>query len=365
MAEKTAELYADFSLNFAKGDFDAAATSIGSIVSEAMGGVGVFGQFARGLLDIGMAAVKTATHFHELGQVYGLNTQNLQRMEIAGLQANVSMDKIEQSAVGLQNQLAELSLGHVNRDFLESAARLGVAVAPGMDQQQVMDQLFKKVPDFVKSHGKMGRAMATALLGRMSIAPEMMQQIMGGKEFGKGPTMKDKNIESMTRVSENLHVLSRNIQYLSYNAIAPLVKALIPITNWLMNKAGGVANLKDLKEHPLQSLGKIGSWITSVASEKMNYVTKDQARKLAQERLGGSAHAGIGATLLSMSARGVARAASAASGAVSHNNETHISIHGVEDHKIAKAVQHAVRGVHEKQKRDFAMQSALSNPAGQ
>lgn len=366
MANKVAELYADFRVNFAKATLDVANTALGELRLGTIAEIASLAGLTRMLYNVGDHALKTATHLHMLAATYGINTQQLQHMEKAGLAANVSVDKMESSVLGLQNNLAALNLGQVNAGFLEAAGFFGLGVGPGTSADQMMDQLFKKVPSFVKAHGAMGKAMASTLLSQMGIAPEMMQYIMTGKKTAGGPVIKDPTIEALTKTSESLSGLSFDVQNLGTEAISPLVEILGPISEYLQtiaSVAGGVDNLA----HPFRTAEGLGAAFMGKVHE-MSYVSRDQQKMMAAEHLArhrgqvpfspvvsASLHPGVVAAMVGAGGR---------SGGNSHS-ETNISVYGVEDHKIAGAVKRAAAQAHERTKRDYAMHTAINNPVGQ
>jgi hypothetical protein len=352
-------LYADFKVDFEKASLDVVNTTLGEMRIATIAEIATIAGLTRALYNLGTSAVATASEYHMLGQVYGLNTQHLQGMEYAGLAANVSVDKVRQSVLGLQQNLAGLSLGQVNAGFLEAAGFFGLSIQPGTNEKEMMDQIFKKVPQFVKSHGAMGRPMAAQLLSQMGMAPEMLQQIMSGRQSMPGRKMEDPQIEALTRVNESMRVLARNIEFLSYKAIGPLVETLLPISEWFLNSAGGVANLL----HPARTVQGLASAFAGAWDEHANYITQDQQKKSAaylKNLHNAKPLEGMGAFVAqTMLGR------PGATEAPVHKSETHISVYGVEDHKIAGAVKRAADTAHERQKRDHAMHTAINNPVGQ
>lgn len=361
MANKVAELYADFRVDFEKATFDVVNTTLGEMRVSTIAEIATVAGLTRALYNLGTSAVATASEYHMLGQVYGLNAQHLQGMEYAGLAANVSVDKVRQSVLALQQNLAGLSLGQVNAGFLEAAGFLGLSIKPGTNEKEMMDQLFKKVPQFVKGHGAMGRPMAAQLLSQMGMAPEMLQQIMSGRQTMPGRKMEDPQIEAMTRVNESMRVLSRNIEFLAYKAIIPLVGTLLPISEWFLNDAGGVDNLI----HPVRTAQGMAESAMGALDAKVNYVSPEEQKKksaylLKESEAWKHPMSGFGnfvaQTLFSKNP---------SAPATTHKSETHIQVYGVEDNKIASAVRRAAETAHDRQKRDHAMHTAINNPVGQ
>lgn len=359
MANKVAELYADFKVDFEKATFDVVNTTLGEMRLATIAEIASVAGLTRMLYNMGTAAVATASEYHMLGQVYGLNAQRLQGMEYAGLAANVSVDKVRQSVVALQQNLASLNLGQINAGFLEAAGFLGLSLRPGTTEQEAMDQLFKKVPEFVKARGAMGRPMAAQLLSQMGMAPEMLQQILSGRQTMPGRRMEDPQIEALTRVNESMRVLARNVEFLSYKAIGPLVEALIPISEWFLNDAGGLSNIL----HPVRTVQGLASAFAGAWDEHANYMTRDQQKQGAEyfKKLHNAKPLeGMGSLIMqTVLERPGAREMAA------HKSETNITVYGVEDQKIAKEVQRAADRAREREKRDHAMHTAINNPVGQ
>ncbi len=354
MPNKVAELYADFRVDFQQATLDVVNTTLGELRLSTLAEIGSLAGLTAALVKLGTSAVSTASNYHMLAQVYGLNTTSLQRMEVAGLAANVSIDKMQQSAVGLQQNLAGLNLGQINQGFLEAAGFFGLNVRPGTTEDDMMKQLFKKVPQFVKAHGPMGKAMASSLLGQMGVAPEMLQYIMAGKQFGAGATMNNPQIEALTKVNESLGELSRNLTFLAYGAIAPLVETLLPISQWMLAHTNAAhvhetvqagKNVRDLLYGALH--------YESAQTQRMEAAQQLNMHKSALARIVGSA----APRLAPSSTPAAAVAAPGSSG----KHETNIHVYGVEDHKIAKVVERAAKNAHEKTKRDNAMHTAINN----
>lgn len=366
MANKVAELYADFRINFSKATLDVANTALGELRLGTLAEIASLAGLTRMLFNVGAGALNTATHLHMLAAVYGLNTQGLQNMERAGLAANVSTDKFESSIIGLQNNLAGLNLGQVNAGFLEAAGFFGLGVGPGTSTDEVMDQLRKKVPQFVKAHGAMGKSMASMLLGQMGIDPEMMQYIMTGKKSIAGQNIKDPTIAALTETSNSLGVLSFDVKNLADNSIAPLVDVLGPISGYLETIAGVAGGAENLA-HPFRTAE--GLWAAAKGLvQASNLITPEQQRQMASEQLArhkgvrpfspivsASLHPGVISSMLAPRAPG--------GGVINQKNET--NIYGVEDRKIAHAVRREATATHERNKRDFAMHTAINNPVGQ
>ncbi|MDD5301503.1 MAG: hypothetical protein PHS14_00225 [Elusimicrobia bacterium] len=363
MPNKVAELYADFKVNFEKATLDVVNTTLGEMRLSTIAEIATLAGLTRALYNLGTSAVATASEYHMLGEVYGINATQLQRMEYAGVAANVGVDKMRASVLGLQQNLAGLNLGQINAGFLEAAGFFGLNVHPGTNSDQMMDQLFKKVPQFVKAHGQMGRAMASSLLGQMGVAPEMLQYILAGKKTGAGTVMRSPEVEALTKVNESLGVLSRNLEFLAYKAIGPLVEELLPISEWFLTSAGGLSNIT----HPLRTVeglaaafkGRLQATYYETAAEQKLH----SADALARHRgvlplspyVSSSLHPGVLSSML----------APHQAGGTSIKQETEINVYGVEDHKIAGAVKRAAAQASEKTKRDYAMHTAINNPVGQ
>lgn len=366
MPSKIAELYADFRVNVERATLDVLNTTLGELRLSTIAEVTSLAGLTKVLFNVGRGALDTATNFHALAEVYGINTQQLQRMEIAGLAANVSVDKIQQSVVGLQQNLAGLQLGQINQGFLQAAGFLGVRIGPQSDEQDVMKQLFKTVPQFVKNHGKLGRAMASTLLGQLGVAPEALQYILAGKEYKAGPTLQDKEIQHLTDVSEKLAVLARDIEYLSYNAIEPLIDAVntlaTPITsavNWLTQNAGLAGNLA----HPIKTAEAAASYVGGLV-QSGRYQTDAAARAMAERLKYQHEHPLLSAFQRPSQQDFAAGVEQARRMFVQPHQETHIVVNGVEDQKIAHAVRRAAEKAHETQRRDYAMNAAINNAPG-
>lgn len=368
MANKVAELYADFRVNFARATLDVANTALGELRLGTLAEIASLAGLTKMLFNAGQGALKTATHLHTLAAVYGFNKTQLQDMERAALAANVSTDKFESSIIGLQQNLAGLNLGQVNAGFLEAAGRFGLNVAPGMDADKMMDQLMKKVPQFLKAHkGAVGQTMASMLLGQMGLDPEMIQYITTGKKAVKGPDIKDPMIESLTKTSEALHVLSFDVRNLSTNYIGPLVNALQPLSgaittvgDYMSRLADGITALAEAERHPLQTAGSAAA---GFFGGHANYITAAQQKQSADYLLRlRNAHPlqGFG----SFAAQTFFGKPGAGGGGNVHS-ETNITVQGSADAATVRLMDKKLNDHAQRQKRDNAMFTAVNNPVGQ
>lgn len=352
MANKVAELFADFRVDFQKETLALANMALGELRLGTIAEITTLAGLTRALYNVGVSAVRTASDYHMLGEVYGINANQLQRMEVAGLAANVSVDKMRQSALGLQNNLASLNLGQINSGFLEAAGFLGLNVAPGTTEDQMMAQLFKKVPEFVKAHGAMGRPMAAQLLGQLGMSPEALQYIMAGKRFGAGEVMQDPQIAALTQVNESLGVLSRDIEFLAYDAIGPLIQSILPITQWAVSHIGPVNTGLKAAGHIGFDLGTYN--LLGLYKDSVNLIRRVHASQVA------SSHP------VRTAAPQVVHVVHGPGGPGGPGHVTYSThVYGVEDHKIAGAVRRATTQAHERTKRDHAMHTAINNPVGQ
>jgi hypothetical protein len=366
MANKVAELYATFRVNFEKATLDVANTALGELRIGTLAEIASLAGLTRMLFDVGNNAVKTATHLHMLGTVYGLNTTQLQNMERAGLAANVSTDKMDASILGLQNNLAALNLGRVSDAFLQAAGFFGVRVGPGTSQDDLMNQLMKKVPQFIKAHGSMGKSMAGLLLQDMQVDPEMIQYFLGGKKSKPGVDVAGKTIEALTATSEAMNMAAFDIRNLGTNSISPLVEILGPISDYLKtiaDAAGGVDNLA----HPFRTAE--GLWERAKgAVHSLGYMTPEQAKLAATHQL--SLHTGgsspyVSASLHPATVAAMLMAGEKTSGDI--NSETTVHIHGSADSQTVRRMTSALKDRDAKRATDNAGAAAIYNPleAGQ
>ncbi len=359
MANKVAELYAEFRVNFQKSTLDLANTTLGQLRLGTLAEIASLAGLTRMLFNVGTHALTTASHLHMLGKVYGLNAQGLQNMERAGLAANVSTEKMESSILGLQQNLAALSLGRLNDSFLQAAGFFGLRVGPGMAAEDVQRQMFKAVPAFVKAHGAMGKSMAATLLGDMGMDPEMLQYFMGGKSAQKGQNVTERNIDALTATSEAMDTLGFDLKNLGDNSIAPLVDVLGPISGYLetiASVAGGVDNLA----HPLRTAEGLGKSLLGAADEKYNYRTTAQQKQASDYLLKlHNAHPtkGFGGflaqTFLTNGSKG---------GTVDNSSETTVHVHGSADSKTVKHMTQALKARDAKARSDYAGAAARYNP---
>lgn len=364
MPDKVAELYADFKINFQKATLDVANTALGELRLGTIAEIASLAGLTRMLFSVGEHALKTATHLHMLGKVYGLNTQGLQNMERAGLAANVSTDKMEASILGLQQNLAALNLGRLNDSFLQAAGFFGVRVGAGMSEENLMDQLRKRIPQFVKAHGAMGKSMASLLLADMGMAPEMLQYFLGGKKEKSGQNLTEKNIDALTTTSEALDVVSMDIKNLADKSIAPLVKLLGPISGYLETiaaVAGGAENLA----HPFRTAEGLFAAAQGAMNESMNYHTPDQAKLAAAHQLAMKRNILANSPYVSSSLTpAVASSMLSAGGktAGDFNSETTVHIHGSADNQTVKRMTTALKTRDSKAQSDYAGAAAHYNP---
>ncbi len=242
MADKVAELYAQFRVDFQRGTLDVLNTTLGELKVGTLAEIATLAGLTHMLFQVGAHATETATHLYMLGKVYGLNTQELQNMARAGLAANVSTEKFEASVLGLQNNLASLNLGQVNDGFLRAAGFFGLHVGPGMSADAVEKQMIKAVPSFVKAHGAMGRSMASVLLSEMGMDPDMLNYFMTGKKGSPGQNITEKNIAALAASSAHMNVLGMDIKNLGANSIAPLVDVLGDISAFTPLGAAGAGS---------------------------------------------------------------------------------------------------------------------------
>jgi len=276
--EKIAELFAEFRIKFSDFAFKALNTTLSDLKLLTLGELFAIDRLASGLVDLGFEAVNTAAHFHMLETVYGLNAQALQRMEKSGLDFNVSMKASEETAVDLQNQLAAFSLGQGSGSFLQAAGFFGLNLKPGETEQDIFKQLEQKVPEFIKSHGPLGKAEAAHLLGMMGIPVEELQRLIGNRVTHQGnkmPNLTEQQIAAMTKMKVSLDVASTEMHYLGYTAIGNLIQVFGPIAEGIYKFLGSA----DV------GIGKAAGWFNAG-----DYETQAEARAQAKGFL---AHAAV------------------------------------------------------------------------
>lgn len=360
MPNKVAELYAEFKVDFQKSTMDVLNTSLGELKLSTIAEISSLAGLTRMLFSVGNNALKTASHLHMLGAVYGLNTQGLQNMERAGLAANVSTEKMEASVIGLQNNLAGLQLGQVSSGFLEAAGRFGLNIGPGVNADQMIDQLMKTVPQFVKAHGAMGKSMASLLLSNMGVDPEMIQYLMKGQKFTGGQNIKDPTIEALTTASSSMAVLGFDIKNLASNSIAPLAELLGAIAG-LLEPIAAVAGGFDNLAHPWRTTVGLASSMAGKWDAHANYLTEAQMRQgsayyKAETEMRKHPFQGMGGFIKDL----VLGKPGGPAGDV--HNETNITIQGSADAKTVALLDKKMAAVAQKSLRDNAIYAGTNNP---
>jgi uncharacterized coiled-coil protein SlyX len=349
MANRVAELYAEFRVSFQKATLDVLNTTLGELRIGTLAEIASLAGLTKMLFNVGSNAIRTATHLHMLGAVYGLNTQKLQNMERAGLAANVSTDKMEASIRGLQDNLAALNLGRVSDSFLQAAGFFGVRVGPGTSEDDLMEQLRKNVPQFIKAHGAMGKDMAAVLLQDMGVSPEMIQSFTKGKKEILGQNITDKNIEKLTKASEMMNVASLNISNLSSNIVAPIVSAIGTASGYLSTIADFYVHAEQLT-NPLAA-GEAWAKYAMGGMQSLSYISPTEAKAKANEALFNK-HYPVQSKFFPPWLSGAGTYSEGKKFDITY--KTTVNTYGVEDEKIAKTTARSVRNSHETNTRNFA-----------
>ncbi len=236
---KLSEFFVELGVKANTVTLDLFKTKMSDLTVASVGELYTLGRLAIALKNFGEEGLKTAQKYSALSAVYGVNIQFLQKMERAGLAFNVTTQQTQASITGLQGNLAAMMLGQGSSGFQRSLGWFGVGWKPGETAEQMMPELEKAVPRFVKAHGALGAAMASNLLGQMGMAPEMIQELIKGpsaiRKAGQGATIADKTISAETNLANKLELLSRNSHILLTDGIAKLIGPVSKIADFLTN----------------------------------------------------------------------------------------------------------------------------------
>ena len=353
MANKVAELFAEFRIAFNKGTLDIVNTTFGELRIGTLAEIASLAGLTKMLFSVGEHAVKTASHLHMLGKAYGLNTTLLQDMTRAGLAANVSASDMEAGITSLQSTLADLNLGQISEGFLQAAGFFGLRVGPGMTQKDIENQMMKLVPQFIKMHGggEQATAMAGNLIERMGMPRSMLQYFMGGKVAQPGKDVNERLIDSLTKTSNRLQTLSYDISNLSINYIEPLVDSLIPIgqaaAEWASQFGTGITASAKVMKTP----GGPVDDLIGAAMSPLTYMSQSDAKAKEREYLFSKRYP-VQSKFFPPWLTGSRTYSEGEK--VDFNSKTTVNFYGVEDQKIAKTAGQAVKNANETHTRNFA-----------
>ncbi len=293
------ELFVDFAVNFKDAGLTLAKTSIGELSIGALAA----GVSIEAVANAFVGAAKFAANFsdtlYHARYEYGLNTKSLQELQNQMLAYGVSTDKTAKSAESLQSSLAAFQLGQGSDAFMQAAGFLGLQIGQGTTSEDLMAQLKKKLPTFVKSRGggPMATAEATNLIQSLGLSPDMLPALMGqsaGK--GQGPkfheltlkqidateslknTMQQTKIATETLIAGGMADLAKGV-----NTIIPFIKSIAAYADSKMSGyiAEGENFVKSLSSSV--SFGKAFGGATSGILPR--YMTEQEAQKLAKVEL--------------------------------------------------------------------------------
>ena len=355
MANKVAELFADFRIAFNKGTLDIVNTTMGELRIGTLAEIASLSGLTKMLFNVGEHAMKTATNLHAIGKEYGFNTRWLQDYRRAGLAANVSTEDMDASAQSLQRTLANINLGQINQGFLQAAGFLGLRVGPGMTAKDVDTKLMTLVPQYIRRRGggEIATAEAANLIEQLGLPRSMIQHFLGGKEVVPGKDLNTQAIEALTKTSEHLNTSLMNFNNYLSTTIEPIVDSLIPIGQalavWASQFGAGITAAANAESNP----GKVSDDFVSWAMSPLTYMTQSDAKAKEHEYLFSKRYP-VQSRFFPPWLSGAGSFSEGKNMVPQLNSKTEINVYGVEDHKIARSVKIAGRDAAETHTRSFA-----------
>ena len=290
------ELFVDFAVNFKDAGLAIAKTAIGDLSIGALAGA----VSVEGLANAFVGAAKFAANFsdtlYHARYEYGLNTKGLQGLQNQMLAYGVSTDKTAKATESLQSNLAAFQLGQGSDAFMQAAGFLGLQVGQGTNAEDLMGQLKKKLPSFVKGKGAMGRAEATNLIQQLGLSPDMLPALLGqtaGK--GQGPKFHEltlKQVNSTESLKNTLGQTKVAIETTLAGGMADLAKgvnSIIPfmksIADYAESKMGGYMKEGESFVKSLSTSNVMGKIYGGATGGIPKYISEKEAQKMAKIEL--------------------------------------------------------------------------------
>ncbi|MDE2019609.1 MAG: hypothetical protein KGJ13_04660 [Patescibacteria group bacterium] len=191
-------------------------------------------RLVHAMFKLGREGLTTAAHYRMLNQVFGINTQWLQKMQYLGVQHNVTAKQTQESIVGLTTNLAAFSLGMGSQAFMQAAGFLGLKMRPGMTAADIMEQLKGGLlKNFINKRESMGdknaRAEAALLLSELGMSPAMIQDLTGQKaKMSVHDQLTTQQIKALTTLNNTIEDWVRAFKFGFFGGVADLVMGTHP-----------------------------------------------------------------------------------------------------------------------------------------
>ena len=218
---------------------------VGKIAKVAMGAVtvGAVIKVTKALADMAVQSTVVLDRVDKMSQKIGMSRQGFQEWDYILAQTGANVDGLQMSMKTLATQADAVIQG--SSEATRMFGELGVEVTDlngnMKDQETLFREVFLALSDMEDETTR--TAYASRLLGRSAteLAPAMNQgaqeiEHLRGEAHRLGLVYEDELIDSGVRLGDNILALRRSFEALKTRAIAPVVGALVQVTDRMLGQ---------------------------------------------------------------------------------------------------------------------------------
>ena len=255
------------------------SSAVGAIPVKAVAAIAAITAITSAIIKFTTNSLELSNNLEMFRSQTGLSTDELQRWSAVAQQVGVSGDAVDSSIMGIQNAIAQLSMGQ-GGGALQPFGRLGIKdLSPDRDAFDILKEIGQ-------NKNKLSRAQMIATIGDLGVKADMMRIFDTGSRFNSMAANLPRMSAQDSRAMQDLQVELARFNVIVSKAFIPVLTEITPYMGDLAKAIGllvqvlAKTTIKGLSfwKNILGEDPKYEEWIKSPSNKSFEEWKKETAR---------------------------------------------------------------------------------------